>query len=164
MSEVLDARVPAVAVRADAPAPQHYIGLVTRTIAFVLDAALIDAVAALVGLAIALVASLLPVSHAHDSVLVAVGVVAFFLWAGAYFVIFWSTTGQTPGSRLMQIRVTRTDGGGLGTTRALIRVGFLVAALVPLGAGLLPILVTRRRRGLQDLVGGSVVVSAPRAK
>src|SRR5947209_14838602 len=71
------------------PAAPVYKGLVTRTIAFVIDAAIIDAVAALTGVAIALVISLLPGSHKHQATLVAIGGAAFLVWAGAYFVVFW---------------------------------------------------------------------------
>ena len=40
------------------------------------------------------------------TVFAAAGAVAFLVhWMAGYFVVFWSTTGQTPGSRLMQIRV-----------------------------------------------------------
>src|SRR5947209_612091 len=123
-------------VHRPAPAPHDegkpaYVGLVTRTIAFVLDAALIDAVAALVSVSVVLVISLLPVSGKYNSVLVVVGAVLFCIWAAAYFIVFWSSTGQTPGDRVMQIRVTRSGGGGLRPRHAIVRLVFLVAAIVP---------------------------------
>jgi uncharacterized RDD family membrane protein YckC len=37
----------------------------------------------------------------------------------------------------------------------------LVLAVLPLFAGLLPILVDARRRGLHDMLAGTVVVAAP---
>jgi uncharacterized RDD family membrane protein YckC len=74
-------------------------------------------------------------------------------------VTFWSTTGQTPGSRLLRIRVCRAnDGGVLRPRRSLLRLAGLVLAAIPLGAGFLPILVDNRRRGIQDMLAGSVVV------
>ena len=33
------------------------------------------------------------------------GALAWFVWTIAYFVTFWSSTGQTPGNRLLRIRV-----------------------------------------------------------
>jgi uncharacterized RDD family membrane protein YckC len=154
----------AVAASVDAAAASTqpvYIGLVTRAIAFVVDAAIIDTVAALLAVSVAAVISLLPVSHKHNSVLIAVGGVLFVVWAALYFVVFWSTTGQTPGSRLMRIRVTRTSGAPLRPRHAIIRLAGVVVAIVPLCAGLLPILFTPRRRGLQDWLAGTVVVLAP---
>ena len=157
---VLEGRAETVAT----PARPAYGGLVTRTIALVIDAAVIDAVAALVGVAIGLVVSLLPSSGKHKTTLLAIGVGLFFAWAAAYFVVFWSTTGQTPGSRLMRIRVVATGERKLGVARAALRVVALVAGIIPLGAGELPILFTERRRALQDYAAGTVVVNAPVAR
>ena len=42
--------------------------------------------------------------------------------------------------------------------RSLVRFVGLVLAIVPLFAGFLPILFTERRRGLPDLLAGTVVV------
>jgi uncharacterized RDD family membrane protein YckC len=42
-----------------------------------------------------------------------------------------------------------------------VRLGALVLAVIPLFAGLLPILVDPRRRGLQDMLAGTVVVAVP---
>jgi uncharacterized RDD family membrane protein YckC len=47
---------------------------------------------------------------------------------------------------------------GLG--RSLARLVGLALAIVPLFAGFLPVLFDRRRRGLQDLLAGTVVVAA----
>ncbi len=71
-----------------------------------------------------------------------------------YFVVFWSTTGQTPGSRLMQIRVQNGRGGTVRVRHAVLRLLLLPVAIIPLGAGLVPILIDSRRRALQDHGGG----------
>jgi uncharacterized RDD family membrane protein YckC len=85
----------------------------------------------------------------------------FFLWSAAYFVIFWSSTGQTPGNRVMQIRVVRGDDGALlRPWRSLLRLGGLMLAALPLFLGFVPILLNERRRGLQDVIAGSVVVGS----
>ena len=75
-----------------------------------------------------------------------------------YFVVFWTSTGQTPGMRWLGLRVTTGDGGGVGVGRALIRVVGLGLAIVPLFAGFLPVLVDDRRRALQDFMAGTIVV------
>jgi uncharacterized RDD family membrane protein YckC len=146
----------------DEPPPLAYEGLITRTIAFSIDAALINLAAILVALAVGLAASVLGTSDEFDKVLLAIGGLAFAIWSAAYFVTFWSTTGQTPGNRVMQIRVVRADGEGvLRPLKALLRLFWLVLAALPLFAGLLPILVDNRRRGMHDMLAGTVVVDAP---
>jgi uncharacterized RDD family membrane protein YckC len=77
---------------------------------------------------------------------------------GTYFVLFWSTAGQTPGMRLMGLRVLTSGGTYPGVIRSLVRVIGLGLAIVPLFLGFLPVLVDRRRRGLHDLVAGTVVL------
>jgi uncharacterized RDD family membrane protein YckC len=132
---------------------------VTRGVAFVVDAAVLNAVAAVVAGAAALVVSVFPVSTGADTGIAAAGGALFFAWVVGYFTIFWATTGQTPGNRLMQIRVTRPGGASLKPRRAFVRlVGLLLAAL-PLFAGFIPILLTDRRRGLADWIADTVVVS-----
>jgi uncharacterized RDD family membrane protein YckC len=138
-----------------------YEGLVTRAIAFTLDAALVNFVALVVGAALALAVSVLQLPDEFDAVAAACAGVAYVLWSAAYFVTFWSSTGQTPGNRVMRIRVVLAEGGGtLTPARALFRLGALVLAAIPLFAGFLTILVDDRRRGLQDMLAGTVVVAA----
>jgi uncharacterized RDD family membrane protein YckC len=147
----------------DHPTELRYEGLVTRGIAFAMDAAVINLVAIVVAAGVALALSVLSVSKdSLDAVLIAAGGALFIAWSVGYFVTFWSTTGQTPGSRLMRITVRRADDGGVLTPRrAALRFLGLVLAAIPLLAGFLPILFDERRRGLQDMLAGTVVVEAP---
>jgi uncharacterized RDD family membrane protein YckC len=140
----------------------RYEGLVTRGIAFAIDAAIIDLVAIVVAGAVALALSVLSVpKDSLDTVLIAVGGALFLGWSAGYFVTFWSTTGQTPGSRLMRIMVRSADDGGIiRPRRAAVRFAGLVLAAIPLLAGFVPILFDERRRGLQDMLAGTVVVEA----
>jgi uncharacterized RDD family membrane protein YckC len=138
-----------------------YIGLVTRLIAFAIDAAIINTVALLVGVVITLVSSILPNSKERDKILVAIGGVVFVLWIVGYFVTFWTTTGQTPGNRLMQIRVVREDGSRLRPRHAIERL-FGIVISCPLLIGFLPILFNDRRRGVPDWLAGTVVIAAPK--
>jgi uncharacterized RDD family membrane protein YckC len=146
-----------------APPAPVYEGLVTRAIAFAVDAAIIDLIALVVGVGVGLAVSLLTISDNLRIVLVAVGGVAFVVWTVGYFAVFWSTTGQTPGNRLMHLRVCKEDGAVLSPRRALLRFGALVLAALPLLAGFLPVLVDDRRRGLHDMLAGTVVVGLPEA-
>jgi uncharacterized RDD family membrane protein YckC len=141
----------------------RYEGLVTRSIAFAIDAAIIDLIAIVVAAGVALSLSVLSVpKDSVDTILIVVGGALFLAWSVGYFVTFWSTTGQTPGSRVMRITVrTADDGDVLGPGRAAIRFAGLVLAAIPLLAGFVPILFDQRRRGLQDMLAGTVVVEAP---
>ncbi len=149
------------------PAPEQaeptvrYVGLITRLIAFVLDAVVINAVAILVEVGLALILSLFHLPKDLKTVIAALGGAAYVLWTIAYFVTFWSTTGQTPGARVMQIRVVTAAGGRLEARRGLRRcIGMLLAAL-PLFAGYALVLFDPTRRGFHDRLAGTVVVEVP---
>jgi uncharacterized RDD family membrane protein YckC len=79
----------------------------------------------------------------------------------AYFVLFWSATGQTPGMRLLGLRVLTRSGDPPSVWRALVRFAGLIVAVVPLFAGFVPVLFDDRRRALQDYVAGTAVVAEP---
>jgi uncharacterized RDD family membrane protein YckC len=152
---------PADAAEATA-APLAYVGIVTRAIAFAADAALIQVVAIAVAGTVALILSVVSPPDSLDGVLLAVGGAAYGLWLVGYFVVFWSATGQTPGNRLLQIRVCRADDGAVPSPgAALLRFVGLILAALPLFAGFLPILLDDRRRGAHDMLAGTVVVPAP---
>jgi uncharacterized RDD family membrane protein YckC len=161
----LGKRAPASAVAArdaavDVLPAQRYVGLVTRAIAFALDAALINAIAILTTAVVTLTFSVVTVPHEVRTAAVAVGGVAYLLWSVGYFVVFWATTGQTPGSRALHIRVRAASGERLRPRRALVRFVGLTLAVLPLFAGFLLILVDDRRRGLHDVLARTVVTEA----
>jgi len=149
---------PAAAV----PATQDYAGLATRTIAFGLDAAVINAVAITVAALIGLGLSVLHLPTNAKTAIAVVGGAVYVLWTILYFVTFWSTTGQTPGDRLMRIRVLDSRGRtGMRPMRAALRFGALVLAVIPLLAGVWVMLWDRRRRGFHDRMARTVVVYTP---
>jgi uncharacterized RDD family membrane protein YckC len=158
-----DTSIPAVpATGADGvPAEQRYIGVVARTLGFIVDATLICVPALIVEFAAALIVTVAHLPSSWKSVMVVVGGIAFALWALVYFVAFWTTTGQTPGARIMQFRVVPRTGDRLKTRRAIVRAIGLVLAAIPLFAGYLPIAIGRKHRGLQDYLARTIVVDAP---
>jgi uncharacterized RDD family membrane protein YckC len=161
------AKAQSVARRVHGSAPpkeneQPYIGVVTRTIALGVDAAVINVVALLVWGVLTLVFSIFPPSEQRHNIAVIAGGAAFALWIVGYFVAFWTATGQTPGNRMLQIRVSRADGGRLRPRHALVRLAGMVLAAAPLMLGFAPILFTDRRRGVHDWLAGTVVTAAPR--
>jgi len=156
---VLSASIPTrtAAVRPDA----RYVGIVSRTLAFAVDAVLIGVVGLVVEVAAALIFSVVHLPSGLKSAMIAAGAALFAVWATSYFVAFWSTTGQTPGARIMQFRVLAMNGGELRPRRAVLRSVCLVLAALPLFAGYLPVAFARKRRGLHDYAARTIVVDAP---
>jgi uncharacterized RDD family membrane protein YckC len=134
-----------------------YGGIATRAIALAADAALvIVAFMSIVGVA-ALVASL--VGGLRPAWLVgALLASGGLLVAGTYFVLFWSAAGQTPGMRLLRVRVFGPEGQPPSVGRSLVRLVGLLLSIVPLFAGFVPVLFTEQRRGLADFLAGTVVL------
>ena len=79
------------------------------------------------------------------------------LVSGTYFVLFWTAAGQTPGMRLMRLRVSDDRGQAPSLGRSVVRFFGLLLAIVPLFAGFLPVLFDERRRALQDFMAGTTV-------
>jgi uncharacterized RDD family membrane protein YckC len=134
---------------------REYGGLSSRGTAFIVDLVLAHLIVLFVGLGIWLIFSLVGGLRPQwlADALVAVG---WFVVVSVYFVVFWTLTGQTPGMRLLQLRVTGRSGKPIGVVRALVRfVGLLIS--VVLIVGVLPVLFDKRRRALHDFIAGTVV-------
>ena len=139
-------------------AVRPYTGLVTRAVALVIDALIIQTVAVVCGAVVGLLLNVFNAPDSVDTIVKAVGGACNLLWAGSYFVFFWSTTAQTPGARLMRFVVHSESGPQrLGVGRSIVRFIGLILATIPLFAGFWPVLFTKRRRGLPDWMAGSVV-------
>ena len=80
-----------------------------------------------------------------------------------YFPYYWATSGQTPGMKMMGIKVVRDrDGGPVTGGQAVLRLlGYWVSGLV-FYLGYIWIFIDRRKRGWHDLIAGTVVVEAAR--
>ena len=136
-----------------------YAGIATRAVALAADMAIVQAIVFAGGAVFALVASLV-----GGLELGTLGrILAAVTWAAtvcAYFVTFWATVGQTPGMRMMGLLVSTAQGETPSVGRSIVRVVGLALAIIPLFAGFLPVLVDDRRRGLHDLLAGTVVLHA----
>jgi len=141
------------------PADPGFGGLASRGVALVVDAGLAQAaylvLAATVGLVLGVAGSFDPGWLAGS---LAGG--GWFLVVAAYFAGFWSVTGQTPGLRLLRLRVLTRSGEPPSFLRGLLRFAGLIVAIIPLGAGFLPALFDRRRRALPDYFARTTVVHA----
>jgi uncharacterized RDD family membrane protein YckC len=150
-------RAPRPQVVAGGSAHVPYAGIATRGVALAVDVVLETMIfltgTAVIGLVVSLVWDPRPAP-----VVGAVIAVAGLLAEVAYFTGFWSTAGQTPGMRLLGLRVVDGDGSAPGFGRSLVRLFGLIAAILLLFTGFLPVLVDDRRRALQDFLVGTVVI------
>jgi uncharacterized RDD family membrane protein YckC len=158
----LDDRAEQVVRRRPRAERSIYGGIATRAIALATDAALTTVLFMSVTGLVALVASLVGGLHPAWLVGALLGS-GWLLNAGSYFALFWSAAGQTPGMRLLHLRIRGPDGEVPSIGRSLVRLVGLWLAIVPLFAGFVPVLFTERRRGLQDFLAGTVVVHEVRS-
>jgi uncharacterized RDD family membrane protein YckC len=144
-------------VSEDAPIHIGYAGLVTRAVAVGIDALVINGIAVITGALINLIASFFGHQGNLSPVAAVLGGAAWIAWSALYFTIFWSLTGQTPGDRLMGIRVISTSSDRIRIRQAFLRYWAMLLAALPLGAGFLPVLTDEQRRGLHDKIASTVV-------
>jgi len=137
-----------------------YAGLVTRTVALAMDAVALTVGFAVASSVVGLILSLFTAVEVTSPGAV-VGVAGgWTLVVVSYFVLFWTLTGATPGMRLMRMQVVDGRGVPPGLGRSALRVVGAVLAAIPFFAGYLLVLVDDRRRGLHDMIAGTVVVYA----
>jgi len=136
-----------------------YGGAATRGVGLVLDALLAQLGFAMVAASLALVVALAGGLRPGWLGATLAGT-AWFLATAIYFVAFWSATGQTPGMRVMRVRVVAASKAPLSVPRSIVRFVGLIVAVIPLFAGFLPVLFDARRRGLHDFISGTVVIQA----
>jgi uncharacterized RDD family membrane protein YckC len=119
----------------------------------------IDGVALFVGVAVGLGLSLLHLPPNVNKVIAGFGAFVWIVWSLGYFVFFWSSTGQTPGNRVMSITVIDVQARGrLKPRRALLRFVALCAGAAALLSGILIMLWDGRRRCFHDRVARTLVL------
>jgi uncharacterized RDD family membrane protein YckC len=140
-----------------------YAGIVSRTVALAIDAATLTIGFAIASGVLGLILSLFTAVEVSSpgAVLGAAGL--WSLVVANYFVLFWTLAGETPGMRLMALRVSNAAGDPPRLGQALLRLVGMILAAIPFFAGYLLILVDERRRGLHDMLAGTTVVYAPKS-
>jgi uncharacterized RDD family membrane protein YckC len=134
-----------------------YAGLASRGVSFAVDAIISHVVVLTAGALVSFAASLFGGLGSGRLVSGLAGT-GWALFVATYFVLFWTVTGQTPGMRLMRLRVIGRGEASPTVGRSLLRYIGLLLAIAPLFAGFLPALFDARRRALQDFLAGTVVV------
>ena len=143
----------------DEPTTPGYAGLVTRGVAFAIDALTINVVSVATAGVVGLAVSLFQLPSQVSDILKAVGAVVYLLWAAGYFVVFWSSTGQTLGDRVMRIRVVAFPGGGrIPPRRAAVRTVAMVLGAIPFFLGYVGIVTRENRRAFHDKAARTAVV------
>lgn len=133
-------------------------GIGSRFLAAIVDTALIAAGQALVLYLLGLATG---VSDLTDSLFVAIGSALAFLMLWGYYIVFelvWS--GQSPGKRLIGLRVVREGGRPITFLAAATRNVVRIVDFLPLlyGVGVAVMFADRRARRLGDLAAGTLVV------
>lgn len=151
----------------------YYAGFTSRAVAFIVDFAIIALVTAVVIAALTLFLDLPSIRRFIDWLAGALpgvtglfawlisppfGVVFFLLFEYAYFIFFFSTTGQTVGKAIMGLRVVTTDGKRMGVRRSFIRTLCYAISLAPLGLGFLWVLGHDRRQAWHDKITHTYVL------
>jgi uncharacterized RDD family membrane protein YckC len=141
-----------------------YAGIVSRTVALAIDAAALTIGFAVASGVLGLILSLFTAVEVSSPGAALGAACVWSLVVAAYFVLFWSLAGETPGMRLMALRVVGDTDEPPRLGRALVRLVGMILAAIPFFAGFALILIDDRRRGLQDMLAGTVVVYAPKSR
>jgi uncharacterized RDD family membrane protein YckC len=150
----------------------QYAGFVTRLFAFAIDSGIVGGVTVVVTwAAISLlqyvgidVRDCPPIPAEFDPVIWSchmalwVGIVVGAVFPSVYTLLFWSTTGQSPGKAVMGVRIVRLDGQPMNLWTAVLRVIGYGISLSTMGLGFLLILSDNRRQGIADKLAGTCVV------
>jgi uncharacterized RDD family membrane protein YckC len=141
----------------------QYAGFVTRLVSFVIDRALVGVVAFVTLQSIDYVLGAFQINQLLGfwdmtwrgrSILVAA---IYVILTVCYDIGFWLLAGQTPGKRVMGVRVLRSDGSRLRFGNAVRReIGYVLSGILFLGY--LWILFDNRRQGFHDKLAGTIVV------
>jgi uncharacterized RDD family membrane protein YckC len=136
-----------------------YAGVATRAVALAFDVVVAQALALLGFGTLAVIATLVANIDvdATEKYLAASG---WGVTVAAYFVLFWSMTGRTPGMQLMRLRLADSTGRPPRLLRSVVRFVVLLLCIVPLFLGFVTVLFDARRRGLHDMAAGTVVLYA----
>jgi uncharacterized RDD family membrane protein YckC len=135
-----------------------YAGLTTRALAFLVDGIVVGIALLLAAAALSIVTALVGPLRPGWLAAALLGPAWFVALAG-YFAGFWSTLGQTPGMRLMRIRLVSSSHSPLRFGRALLRLVAVVLSIIPCFAGFVPVLFDDRRRALPDFVARTIVTT-----
>ncbi len=141
----------------------QYAGFATRLIAFFIDRLILTVIISVVTIVGRFVTDSLPINEwlgteqlawmIVTTLLVLLGVLIHL----SYDIGFWLLTGQTPGKRIMGVRIVRSDGERITFGNAVRReIGYFISGILFLGY--LWVLLDNRRQAFHDKLAGTLVV------
>ena len=139
-----------------------YAGIVSRTVALAIDAGALTIGFTIASGVLGLILSLFTAVEVSSPGAVLGAAAMWSVVVVTYFVGFWTLAGETPGSGSWACAFATRPVIRRAFGKALVRFAGLVLAAIPLCAGFVPILFDERRRGLQDMLAGTVVIYAPK--
>jgi uncharacterized RDD family membrane protein YckC len=165
--------------RAESTLIGHYAGFSSRLMAFIIDAVIISGVFLFVSWFVVTSWNMIQLGpvlrQLEEKNLILKTLVTFFtsplfyslvsfLFVVSYYVFFWTIAGQTPGKGIMGLKILPRKGGKLKLGRAILRYLGYYLSIIPLGLGVLWILVDDRRLAWHDKIAGTCVVYSWEAK
>jgi uncharacterized RDD family membrane protein YckC len=147
------------------PAPGvFYSGHPARLVAWILDGIIFSIIATIVYFIVGTIMVMVAAtgSDTLTGISALAGFVAIVVFSLAWYPYWWSKSGQSPGKKIMHIKVVRADNGELiSFGQGIIRlIGYGVSAFV-FYLGFLWILVDNRRQGWADKMASTVVIEVP---
>ncbi len=141
-------------------------GFWMRSVAFLVDAGLVAALAAaggiLIDMAVQIGGSFSSAPQADLEWLEWMATALFsMLLVVCYFTLFVGWRGQTPGKMLLGLKIIRVSGEEVGYARALVRGFGQGLGLLFFGLGFLMVASSRRKQGLHDKLAGTYVIRLP---
>jgi uncharacterized RDD family membrane protein YckC len=138
------------------PLPTNRAGLVSRGLAFLIDAVIVNLSFTVLAGAVTLIVTFFGGSgEGVPRGAIVTGSVVWLAVVGTYLVGFWSLVGQTPGMRFLGIRLNVRRLPFHRAVRRLFGIGFSV---ITFGIGFLGIVFSESRRGWADRMGGTEVI------
>jgi len=133
----------------------HYGGFWRRFGAISIDSLILDLFTVIIYL---IGSSLIPMDGGFGYTAVITYYGMAILLNAAYFIYFHGTTGQTPGKRILGLKVIRTDGTPVTPGIAFLRwVGYFIAK-IPLFLGFIWAAFDDRKQGWHDKIAGTCVI------
>jgi uncharacterized RDD family membrane protein YckC len=137
----------------------RYAGFASRLLAYVVDRLIILGLLLVLSPVVTFLLDALPTPQLTREMIIGLLALLPTVTGAIYTMGFWLLAGQTPGKRVMGVRIIRTDGRRLNLGNVFRRwVGYWISTWFLLG--FLWILVDRRRMGWHDHIAGTLVVYA----
>jgi uncharacterized RDD family membrane protein YckC len=160
LDDVVERIVRRLTFRGPRSEPTEHAGVVSRGVAAVIDAAILNlGVLGASAVLVFLVNALTDGSGNAPAPVFVLGVGAWILAGSAYLVGFWTFEGETPGMRFIGINLEAGGYPRLGFRRSVRRLIWLGLSFIPLlGVPLIGAARREDRRGLHDRRAGTIVV------